>query len=397
MRRLAAALALSLAPPPARAAILDLLFPKPKAEAVDPAAYRGLTHLVVVAGSTKYSAAQEMILNNVENRLRESGCWQVMGHAEAREKVPHALLSAPSPRKWSNGGEVASGVLGHMKRRDARLGVLVLWVKDWRGEKYSRATTGEAFGDFLSDRLKTPGTPNAKSALYERDAVAQVFDSASGAQIWRGHMFLGPGTAVDEDGRLPYADQDTRDANASAEYESFISFFSGKLKHPPNMENGCTVRAAPRPAAAAASAPPAPPPDPDAGALAALAAADPADRARAALSLGRPENEKAVEPLIKALGDPDPKARGSVIEALGLIGSPRAVDALLPALADKSKLSRALAARALGRIGSDRAKPALMKLAETEQEEIVRKEAAAALAAINDPLNMKMDVGELPE
>ena len=388
MTRFAAALALALAATSAQAAVLDLLFPKPKAEAVDPAAFRGLTHLIVVAGSTQHSAAQEMILNNIENRLRESGCWQVMGHAEAKEKAPHALLSAPSPRKWSNGSEVVSGLLGHMPRRDARLGVLVFWVKDWRGEKYSRGTGGEALGGFLSDRLRTRGTPNATRELYERDAVAQVFDSASGAQLWRGHMFLGSGTEVDADGRLPYADQETRDANASAEYESFISFFSGKLKHPPNMENGCTVRAQPRPAAAAAPAPPA---NPDAGAFDSLSAGDPAARAKAALSLGRPDNEEAVAPLIKALDDPDPKARGSAIEALGLIGSTKAVEALVPALADSSKLTRALAARALGRIGSDRAKPALLKLAASEKEEIVRKEAEVALKAIDDPLRMKMD------
>jgi hypothetical protein len=84
VKRLSAVLLLALAAPSARAALLDVLFPKPKAAAVDPAAYRGLTHLVVVAGSTKFSAAQEMILNNVENRLHESGCWQVVGHAEAR-------------------------------------------------------------------------------------------------------------------------------------------------------------------------------------------------------------------------------------------------------------------------------------------------------------------------
>ena len=108
MRRLSALLVLALAAPPARAALLDVLFPKPKAEALDPAAYRGLTHLVVVAGSTQHSAAQEMLLGNIEQRLRESECWQVMGHAEAREKLPHALLSAPSPRKWANGGECSS-------------------------------------------------------------------------------------------------------------------------------------------------------------------------------------------------------------------------------------------------------------------------------------------------
>ncbi|MBI2787126.1 MAG: HEAT repeat domain-containing protein [Elusimicrobia bacterium] len=394
MTRLGTALLiLALSAPAARAALLDVLFPKPKAEAVDPAAYRGLTHLVVVSGSTKFSAAQEMLLGNIEQRLRESGCWQVMGHAEAREKMPHALLSAPSPRKWANGAEVTSGLVSRLPRRDARLGVLVFWVRDWSGEKYSRGTGGEALGDFLSDRLRTPGTPNATRAPYERDAVAQVFDSAGGAQIWRGHMFLGPGTAVEADGRLPYADQETRDANASAEYESFISFFSGNLKHPPNMENGCTVRPAPRPAAVSAAAPL----DPDDAALAALAGTDPEARARAALSLGRPENEKAVEPLIKALGDPDPKARGSAIEALGLIGSPKAVDALVPALSDESKLARALAARALGRIASDRAKPALLKLAASEKEEVVRKEAAAALKSIDDPLNMKMDAGALPD
>ncbi|MBI5246566.1 MAG: HEAT repeat domain-containing protein [Elusimicrobia bacterium] len=391
MIRLVAVLALGLAAVPARAAILDVLFPKPAAEAIDPAAFRGLTHLIVVAGDTQYSAAQEMILNNVENRLRESGCWEVMGHAESRKKLPHEHLSAPSPRKWGNGGEVSSGLLSRMPRPDARIGVLVLWVTDWRGEKYSRGTGGEALNSFLSDRLKTPGTPNATRAVYERDAVAQLFGSASGAQIWRGHMFLNSGAVVDGDGRLPYAEQDERDANASAEYDSFISFFSAKLKHPPNMENGCTVRPPPPSAAIA------PPPNPDAPALADLASSDPAARAHAALSLGRPDNEDAVPPLVKALGDSDPKARGSAIEALGLIGSPNAVDPLLPALSDPSALIRALSARALGRIGSDRAKPALVKLAASEKEEVVRKEAAAALKAVDDPMNMKMDVGSMPD
>lgn len=401
-RALLVAAALALPAAPAAAGILKAIgdairATQPRAEAVDPQAYAKLTHLIVIAGQSRYKPVQEIMLKNVEQRLREAGCWHVMDHGEAREKLAAASVGAPSPRTWKDDGEVAAKILARLPKRDERLGVLVFWVRDWRGDVYSRATVNEVVDRWLTKRVNPPGSMPARGE-YERDAVAELFDSESGAPIWRGHMLYASGTPLDQNGRLPYADQDVRDAQVKKEYDDFVDFFAKSLTQPPNMQNGCRERpelfAAARLGASAAAVSAAgaagdipPPPE-----FAQLKSKDGAARIAAIKKLARPDYEDAVPPLVAVLSDPDLKVRANALEALGVIGSPKAVEPVAAKLTDQEALLRALAARALGRIGSERAKPALEKLLVVEKQALVRQEAEAALKRIDDPMSMKMDV-----
>jgi len=356
-------LALALAAP-ASAGILDGVLGKPKAEAVDAAQYGALTHLIIVSGATDYKAAQEELLARVERGLRESGCWRLMGHIDAGERIHHAALKAPSPVDWDDEADVSSALLEDLPKRDERLGILILWVTDGRGPAYSE-----------------------NDGIYGRDVVAQVFDSATGDQVWRGHMLI-PEDAGGGDARLPAADKARRDDRALSEYDLFASFFVDGLRHPPNMDSACR----PRPGAEAPSAPVSDKAkavvDPVERAAAALASVDAAVRAQAAKTLGQTQDERAVSPLIRALADRDLKVRAYALDALGELGSEDAVDAVAAELSDASKLVRTLAARALGRIGSPRAAPALEKLLGVETEPLVRKRAEASLAKVEPRTGM---------
>ncbi len=368
---------------------------RPQAEAVDPRGYQKLTRLIVVGGETLYTPTQELILSRVEQGLSESGCWQVMGHAQAREKLRPASVGAPSPRTWKDDGQVASEILARLPKRDARLGVLVLWVRQWRGDVYSRDTVSEAVDLWIDKRINQPGSPKPTRGEYERDAVAELFASDTGAVLWRGHMLFPSGTPLDERGRLPYADQATRDAQVQKEYDDFIGYFVKNLRQPPNMENGCTQRAQAFTTIGRGAAPSTParaakediPPTADAG----LKSGDPAARIAAIQRLAQPDDQSALPLLIPMLSDPDIKVRAHAIDALGRVGSPKAADAVIAKLSDPAPLLRALAARALIPIGSAKGKPALERLLAVEKEPVVRQEAQRAVQLLDDPADIKMD------
>ena len=74
-------------------------------------------------------------------------------------------------------------------------------------------------------------------------------------------------------------------------------------------------------------------------------------RGRAALMLGKLKDERAVLPLIRALGAPGFQTPYYAAQALGKIGDPRAIDALL-SFADGSRdKTRAAALQALRQLG----------------------------------------------
>lgn len=351
-----AAFSLALALP-ASAGILDAVFPKPKAQAVDPAQYAGLTHLIVIGGATDYKAAQEELLGRLESGLQGTGCWRVMGHHDAGERIHHPALKAPSPVDWDDEADVSSGLLETLPKRDERLGVMIFWVTGWSGQAYDGG------------------------GAYQREALAQVFDSATGDEVWRARMLI-PAGAAGGDARLPAADKARREDRALSEYDLFASYFVGNLSHPPNMDSACRPRADSTAAEEPVSAKALAVVDPVARAAAALKSRDAAARAQAAKTLGQTQDDAAVGPLIQALSDPELKVRAYALDALGELGSAAAVDAVALELADKSKLARALAARALGRIASPRAAPALERLLLAEKEPLVRKLAQASLERI---------------
>jgi HEAT repeat protein len=79
----------------------------------------------------------------------------------------------------------------------------------------------------------------------------------------------------------------------------------------------------------------------------------------AARSLGKINDQKAVEPLIAILIEESNTLRRGIIEALGQLRSEQAIDPLITFLRDEDSSIRGTVVEALGLIGSNRALPAL--------------------------------------
>jgi HEAT repeat protein len=107
-------------------------------------------------------------------------------------------------------------------------------------------------------------------------------------------------------------------------------------------------------------------------------------RAKAAWALGEIGDNRAVEPLIKALeNDSDSGVRLEVALVLGIIDDPRAVEPLIRALEnDSDSYVRILAVGALGNIGDKRAVEPLIRALENDLYSDVRKPAAVVLGKI---------------
>jgi len=107
-------------------------------------------------------------------------------------------------------------------------------------------------------------------------------------------------------------------------------------------------------------------------------------RENAAEALGVIGDEDAVHPLIEALEtDPDEEVRWKSAWALGEIGSHQATEVLIRSLKDNSWTVRRHAANSLGMIGDENAVPSLMNALE-DKDWHVRKYAAVALGKMKD-------------
>jgi HEAT repeat protein len=106
----------------------------------------------------------------------------------------------------------------------------------------------------------------------------------------------------------------------------------------------------------------------------------------AAYTLGGIGGEKALAALTVCLKtNGNPEKRSAAAHGLGLIKDGRAVEALLAALGDSASYVRAEAVRSLGRQGDAMAIAPLSKLAKEDPEADVRKDAAEAVRAIQEP------------
>ncbi|MEJ5185587.1 MAG: HEAT repeat domain-containing protein, partial [Candidatus Geothermincolales bacterium] len=110
---------------------------------------------------------------------------------------------------------------------------------------------------------------------------------------------------------------------------------------------------------------------------------DPQIRAKAAWCLGVMGSERAVEPLLEALGDASRDVRLSVAGALKKIGHP-AVEPLIRALREGDEELRKEAARVLGDLGDERAVRPLVE-ALTDRDEKVRGRVVASLVKLGEP------------
>jgi HEAT repeat protein len=102
----------------------------------------------------------------------------------------------------------------------------------------------------------------------------------------------------------------------------------------------------------------------------------------AAQSLGKCHDSRSVEPLIGYLRDSDRWVRQGAAWALGEIGDRSAVTPLYPLLKDRKKSIRETAAEALGKLGDTRAIDALKGALDDEEYE-VRQAAREALKKIS--------------
>ena len=106
-------------------------------------------------------------------------------------------------------------------------------------------------------------------------------------------------------------------------------------------------------------------------------------RTMAVSALGKTGDERAVDPLCKALAYDDSNVRRRAATVLGELGDKRGVDPLIKALAHDDYLLRSDAAEALGRLGDKRAvKPLIAAL--SDERDWVRWRTVDALVRLGD-------------
>lgn len=102
-----------------------------------------------------------------------------------------------------------------------------------------------------------------------------------------------------------------------------------------------------------------------------------------ALALGNFKGDsRVVDTLLSAMKYENLMIREAVIQSLGNVGAPKAVPLLIPALSDKSFAIKQSAIRALRKLGKPEALPFLKKVAENDNDPLLRGEALSALKAL---------------
>jgi len=122
--------------------------------------------------------------------------------------------------------------------------------------------------------------------------------------------------------------------------------------------------------------------------LKALHSGDPAYRARAAMSLGIKQDDRALDALVGLIesGEPDSAVRAAIYLALGRIADPAATDLLESALVqDENAAARAQSALALGEFAIDSTVDTLVGALARESDSGVRAALVRALGAFTDP------------
>jgi len=91
------------------------------------------------------------------------------------------------------------------------------------------------------------------------------------------------------------------------------------------------------------------------------------------------KDPRIVDALIDGMNDREVQVREAAIQVLGRIGDEKAVPFLIKKLDDRSVAIRLSAIRSLGQIKDQRAVPFLKKIADGDQDDLIRNEAASAL------------------
>ena len=110
----------------------------------------------------------------------------------------------------------------------------------------------------------------------------------------------------------------------------------------------------------------------------------PSIKSYTAIALGNFKgNPKVVDALLNGVSDRELLTREASIQSLGRIGDRRAVQYLVALLGDRSAAIRLSAIKALEGIGDPRAILPLQRIAENDNESVIKTEALAALSKLN--------------
>jgi HEAT repeat protein len=102
-------------------------------------------------------------------------------------------------------------------------------------------------------------------------------------------------------------------------------------------------------------------------------------RYRAVEALGKIADEKTVKPLVQALKDNRDHVRYMAAKGLRELGNSNAIEPMIILLKDENKYVRMMAVRALGAIGGEKANSALTKAFESEKDETVKETISEAI------------------
>lgn len=119
------------------------------------------------------------------------------------------------------------------------------------------------------------------------------------------------------------------------------------------------------------------------------------ERQQAAIELGRVEDARVIDPLLKALNDPDSTVRANVAAGLGINKVGKAVEALITLLQNDEDIVRERAATALAQIGDARSIPALIDAIDDSgtwtRNRIIYVLGASKAAEAVEPLIVQLD------
>ena len=101
-------------------------------------------------------------------------------------------------KKMGHRQSVERLVLERIPERNSKTGVLIFWVLGWKGDQ-CRANTPlvDAARIFIDEprkkrqRYRSPSDYQSEELPYTRIAVAQLFDSKTGKELWRVYKSMG--------------------------------------------------------------------------------------------------------------------------------------------------------------------------------------------------------------
>lgn len=222
-------------------AIKEALAPSDiRGQVVDKDAFVKISHIIVLGGPSKFGGAQERLLNDIESRWNASSSYKILGHQATQKKIGALSLAVPSESGWVGAKgpvrELDEMLRYQIRTRAPHVGIFVLWVVDWTGEKYGRpGTLVDNVFEAVQGRENLPPKPDTN---YGRKVVAQLFQASTGREIWRarkaqsgqaGKMVqtsMGPRWEAEEAGI------ETRKQQNEREYQDFADFFATALRAP---------------------------------------------------------------------------------------------------------------------------------------------------------------------